>query len=117
MLKREYVKELLRRAFSKTSNLLGWRKEKIVGGIIAIFAIVIGGGFSAGFNWVTSSLSFAIAVAIILPVIFLWNVIEAQADMYWDVSEAKAKENDAAGIRPKLQGGRRQTLRSGDYTL
>lgn len=103
MVKREYIKEVVRRAWSKTTSFLGWRMEKFVAGLIAVVAIVIVGGVSAAFKSLLGSLGVAAAFVIVATVAFIWNVIEAQADMYWDVSEAKGKENDAAGIRPNLR--------------
>jgi hypothetical protein len=80
----DYQRRVLKGAWSKTLNLLGWSRQKAVSGAALLVGTVLFGGATAGFNLITSSISVVAGLLIVGAVVFLWGIFETQREMYLD---------------------------------
>jgi hypothetical protein len=87
-----YWRRVLKGAWDKTVPA-GWNRHKIAAAIIPVIgALLAGGTISGAWNITGLTLGGLIGLAIVLPVLFLWGVIETQAELY----RAKSQSDDAA---------------------
>jgi hypothetical protein len=78
----EYWRRVVEGAWQRTKRPLGWSREKITGALVAVIAAFVGGGFGAVFNFVLASVGVVIGLAVVGLALFLWGIVETQADIY-----------------------------------
>jgi hypothetical protein len=103
----DYWRKVLKGAWQKTRDVLGWSKQKVASACILVITAIVAGGMSAGFGVVTTSVSTLVALAIVGSVVFAWSLFETQAELY-RAAEEETKKAKASQERVSLRSLRRR---------
>ncbi len=82
-----YWRNVFKDAWEKTKRPLGWSREKVSSTAVTVIAAFVAGGVGAVFNVVLASIGVLIALAVVGLGLFVWGIIETQAEMYRKIEE------------------------------
>jgi hypothetical protein len=102
----EYWRKVLSTAWSKTWKLLSWDRAKTGTALVGLATILIAGvhlGFAAMVSSAAAAFWVAAPTAIVVVILFVWGIIETQAELYHDVdsklTRLKGDEPNYAAVR------------------
>jgi hypothetical protein len=90
----DYWREVFKGAWKNTLRRVGWDATKVILSIALLL-----GSYFLGIILVpaTATGAFLIGIAILTPIIFVWGMVQAQADLYRDLM---TKQNTATPVGP-----------------
>jgi hypothetical protein len=90
----DYWREVFKGAWKNTLRGVGWDATKVILAVATLLGAWILGVTLAP---VTMTEAFLIGIAILAPIIFVWGMVQAQADMYGDL---KTKQSTPVVVPP-----------------
>lgn len=91
-----YWRDVLKRAWASTLDSVGWDTKKVLSAIFVALGSIVITGITNGFTTISTIISLVIGAALLAPLLFIWGVIQAQADMYRDLAKQPSKPAVAA---------------------
>jgi hypothetical protein len=77
-----YWRDVLKGAWASTLDLVGWDKKKALSTAFVPIGTLVVTGIANGFSSLSTIISLLVGVVLLVPLLFLWGIIQTQADMY-----------------------------------
>jgi hypothetical protein len=95
-----YWREVLKGAWASTLDLVGWDKKKALSAAFVPIGTLVITGISSGFSALSTIISLVVGVALLVPMLFVWGIIQTQAKMYRDIAKQPSSAPLVAPIKP-----------------
>jgi hypothetical protein len=82
-----YWRDVFKGAWASTLDLVGWDKKKALSAAFVPIGTLVITGIANGFSSFSTIISLLVGVALLVPLLFLWGIIQTQADMYRDLAK------------------------------
>ena len=95
-----YWRDVLKDAWASTLDLVGWDKKKALSAAFIPIGTLVIAGISNGFSALSTIISLVLGVALLVPLLFVWGIIQTQAKIYRDLVAQRSVTTVVAPAQP-----------------